>query len=307
MNYTYKQFKHDFSSDDACIDFIFDRRFGKDFKCPKCSKRNFYRVKNRKCYACSCGYQLHPLTGTIFHKSATKLSDWFFAIYLMSTSKNGVSSKELQRHLGTTYKTAWRIGSKIRKLMKQYFKMLDGTIEMDETYIGGKNKNKHIGKNKLRGRGVVSKVPVVGMISRKGQVRTEIVECADTGTLLNLIKDNIKLGSEIMTDDFRAYSKINRIGYTHKLINHSKEKYVKGDIYTNTIEGFWSQIKRSIDGTYHAVSPKHLQSYIDEFSYRYNHRFSSVSLFELLLTQLCQKHGVITRKTAPCSSVLVSS
>jgi len=115
MKYTIKQFHEQFPDDDACLDFIFKSRF-QDFVCPKCGKNDFYRVKNRKCYACTCGYQIHPLVGTVFQKSATPLTDWFFAIYLMSNSKNGLSVKELERYLGTTYKTAWRIMQKIKKL-----------------------------------------------------------------------------------------------------------------------------------------------------------------------------------------------
>ena len=125
MNYTIKQFHKDFPNDDACLDYIFKARFG-SVKCPKCGKTKFYRIKTRKCFNCACGYQIHPVSGTIFHKSDTKLTDWFFAIYLISNSKNGVSATELQRHLGTTYKTAWRIGSKIRSLMKQDNEKLNG-------------------------------------------------------------------------------------------------------------------------------------------------------------------------------------
>ncbi len=115
MGYTIKQFHKDFPNNDACLEYIFNARFGRDYTCPQCGKKGFYRVKKRKCYACAwCGYQIHPTSGTIFHKSNTKLTDWFFAIYLMSNSKNGVSATEIQRYLGTTYKTAWRIVNKIR-------------------------------------------------------------------------------------------------------------------------------------------------------------------------------------------------
>jgi predicted RNA-binding Zn-ribbon protein involved in translation (DUF1610 family) len=138
MNYTIKQFRRDFPDDNACLDYIFKNRYGLSYKCPKCGKAGFYRVRNRKCYASPCGYQVHPVAGTIFHKSDTKLTDWFFAIYLLSNSKDGVSAKELQRHLGTTYKTAWRISRQIRSLMKQDGNKLTGTIEPDETYFSGR-------------------------------------------------------------------------------------------------------------------------------------------------------------------------
>ena len=139
MIYTNKQFKKSFPDDDACLDFILKTRF-QDFKCPKCGKSKFFRVKGLKKYACRCGYQFSPLAKTIFHKSDTKLTDWFFILYLISTSKHGMSAKEIQRHLGTTYKTAWRIGKLIRSLMTQDNNKLEGDVEADEVFIGGRRR-----------------------------------------------------------------------------------------------------------------------------------------------------------------------
>src|SRR4030065_790393 len=181
MNYTIKQFRVQFPNDDACLEYIFKARFG-SIKCPVCGKTTFYRVKNRKCFNCSCGYQIHPVSGTIFHKSDTKLTDWFFAIYLLSNSKNGVSATELQRHLGTTYKTAWRINKQIRSLMKQDGNKLNGTIEADETYIGGKKRGK---------RGYADKVPVMGMVQRGGVVKSKKIVDNSTHSLLNQLRDNV--------------------------------------------------------------------------------------------------------------------
>ena len=298
MNYTIKQFKADFPTDDACLEYIFKRRFS-GFKCPKCGKSTFYRIKTRKCFNCACGYQIHPLTGTIFHKSDTKLTDWLFAIYLMSNSKNGVSAKELQRHLGTTYKTAWRIGKQIRSLMEQDNKMLDGTIEADETYIGGKKKG-------ITGRGAIGKTPVFGMVQRGGAVKSKRVSDVQTHIILKELKDNIQFGSRLITDDYTIYNKAGRIGLFHDAINHSKGKYVKDDIHTNTIEGFWSQLKRSLDGTYHSISAKHLQSYVDEFAFHYNQRLSPISVFESLLSRLCQFPDGRWYKSVPFGVPVVS-
>ena len=280
MKYTIKDFKRDFPDDNACLDYIFKNRFP-NFRCPNCGQTSFYRIKNRKQYACKCGYQISPTANTIFHKSETKLTDWFFAIYLSSQSKNGLSAKEIQRHLGCTYKTAWRIGLKIRSLMAQSNNKLSGIIEADETYVGGKTHPADKRKNK----GIV-----MAVVQRKGQVKSKHIVDNSTLSLLKVLKENIVFGSRVITDDNSAYkpNKIMRIGMFHDKINHSKKEYVKGDIYTNTIEGFFSQFKRSIDGTYHSVSLKHLQSYVDQFSFHYNNR---ISPFYELLNRLCGRLG----------------
>jgi len=280
MKYTITQFKKDFPNDDACLEYILKARFN-SFKCPNCGKKELYRVKNRKSYACSCGYQIHPVSNTIFHKSATTLTNWFFAVYLMSKSKNGVSAKELQRHLGVTYKTAWRIGKKIRGLMKQDKNKLEGTIEADETYIGG------VKRLKPSQRRDTGKATVMGIVKRGGGIRSKKIPAQQTHILLGMLADNVKFGSRLITDESKIYEKAGRIGLFHDAVNHSAKEYVRDDVYTNTIEGFFSQLKRSIDGTYHSISFKHLQSYVDEFAYHYNHRFSSVSLFHDLLYRLC--------------------
>lgn len=301
MNYTIKQFKTQFPDDKACLDYIFKARFGSDYVCPKCGKRGFYPIKKRKCYCCAwCGHQVHPVAGTIFHKSPTKLTDWFFAIYLMSNSRNGVSAKELQRHLGVTYKTAWRIANRIRSLMKQSDNSLSGTIEADETYIGGRRRG-------ITGRGALGKTPVIGMVQRGGAVKANKTDDAQTHTIIKELRDNIQFGSRLISDDYSAYSKAGRIGLFHDSINHSLGKYVKGDIHTNTIEGFWSQLKRSIDGTYHAVSAKHLQSYVNEFCFSYNQRLLPTSVFETLLSRLCGQPYLGGQKIRVLSGAKISS
>lgn len=280
MKYTIKDFKTDFPDDNACLDYIFQHRYSNDILCPHCNKTGFYRVTNRKCYACAwCGYQIHPLADTIFHKSSTKLTDWFFAIFLMSQSKNGVSAKEIERHLGCTYKTAWRMQKQIRSLMNQDGTTLEGTVELDETYIGGKAKGK-------RGRGAEGKTPVFGMVQRESIVKAHVVENTKAKTVMPILRKNVRIGTNVITDEFQTYKPLKSHGFKHDVINHEKEGYARGNVHTNTIEGFWSQMKRSIDGTYHSVSPKYLQTYVDEFAYRYNHRVSCVPLFRLLLGRL---------------------
>jgi|SRR3989344_254043 len=270
MKYSIKQFKRDFPTDETCLDYIFKLRYPK--------AQGYYKVKARKCYSHkTTRHQIHPLAGTIFHKSSTSLCDWFFAIYLFAGAKNGVSAKELQNHLSCTYKTAWRIGHQIRSLMEQGTNPLTGIVEADETYIGGKRKGGHAMKEKT---------PVVGVVQRKGGVRAKVVDQAHTGNILGNIADNVEFGTRLMSDDNRIYRKTKRLGMFHESVNHSKGEFGRGDVYTNTIEGFWSQMKRSIDGTYHAVSAKHLQKYVDEFAYRYSHRSSAQPIFLQMLNAL---------------------
>lgn len=280
MRYTIKDLKKDYPNDDVCLDSIFQNRYGDVKDCPSCGVVNtkFYRVRGRKCYACEhCGYQLHPLAQTIFHKSSTPLTDWFFAIYLFSVAKNGVSAKEIERHLGVTYKTAHRMARQIRKLMEDE-NTLSGDVEIDETYIGGTRKMKHKYDNKSA---------VFGMVERNGMVSAKHVKSTGARVLLPEIVKTIKIGSTIHSDEWQAYKTLNRRGYTHTTVNHSNLEYVRGSAYTNTIEGFWSQLKRSLDGTYHAVSPKYLQLYVNEFVFRYNLR--GVAVYPVLLEQASKR------------------
>lgn len=267
MRYTIKDFHKQYPDDDACLEAVFQDRFGKVKDCPKCGvvDTKFYRVKKRQCYACMhCGYQLHPLANTIFRKTTTPLKDWFYAIYLFSVAKNGVSAKELERHLGVTYKTAWRMATQIRKLMAQDNEKLSGNIEVDETYIGGKEKGKRIT--------VQNKQAVFGIVERYGRVKAEQVRSSGARVLLPIIETSVEPDVQIYSDEWRAYSSLKKRGYTHTTVNHSTLEYVRGIAHTNTIEGFWSQLKRSLDGTYHAVSPKYLQSYLNQFVFYYNYR-----------------------------------
>jgi len=279
MRYTINDFNKDFKDDDACLEYVFSQRYGKDYECPKCHKTGFYRVKERKCYACACAYQLHPLAGSIFHKSSTSLRNWFFAVFLISTSKNGVAAKEIQRQLGVTYKTAWRMQKQIRLLMRPESSKLCGIVEIDDTYIGGK----HSGK---RGRGASGKTPVLGMVERQGDVKADVVKNMKKKTLMPIIQEYIEEKSTVYTDEFKSYASMNKAGFEHDFVKHGIKEYVRGDIHTNTIEGFWSQLKRSINGTHHSVSLKHLQLYVDEFAWRYNHRSLKIPFFCLLLQRV---------------------
>ncbi len=281
--YTVDNLHEQFPNDDVCLDFMFNQQYGNLAACAKCGVVNprYYRVRGRKCYACNdCGYQLSPLANTIFHKSDTSLKKWFYAIFLFGVGKNGVSAKEIERHLGVTYKTAWRMAKQIRLMMQQGDNPLSGVVEVDETYIGGKH---------LRQGMLDNKTAVIGMVEKKkgtGQVKAMATKRADATVALPFIRAMAKQGSEIQSDESTIYHRVKR-EYVHRFINHSKEEYSKNGISTNTIEGFWSQMKRSIDGTYHCVSPKYLQFYVDEFVYRYNHR--DVAAFPALLTAVVRR------------------
>jgi transposase len=276
--YTIDTLHQQFPDDDACLDFMFAKQYGKLPACHKCGvvEPRYYRVRGRKCYACNdCGYQLSPLANTIFHKSETPLKKWFYAIYLFSVGKNGVSAKEIERHLGVTYKTAWRMVKQIRLMMQENSSNpLSGIVEADETYIGGKAKLDKKYDNKTA---------IVGIIEEKkgeGKIKAFATKQADATVTLPFLRANIAAGSILHTDDSRIYSRVKR-DFTHEFVNHSKLEFARDGVHTNTIEGFWGQLKRSLDGTYHCVSPKYLQYYVNEFVYRYNHR--NVAAFPALM------------------------
>lgn len=272
MRFTVKQFNERFPTDDACLDYMFAQAYGSMPACLKCGvvDPRYYRVRGRKCFECKdCGYQLHPLAGTIFHKSSTSLRDWFYVIYLFSVAKNGVSAKEVERHLGVTYKTAWRIAKQVRSLMMQTSNPLTGIAEVDETYIGGKHRRNGMFSNKTA---------VIGIVEKKkdsGQIKAFATKQANATVALPFLHSSIAAGTIVHSDESRIYTRVKRT-FDHEFVNHSKLEYVRAGVHTNTIEGFWGQLKRSIDGTYHCVSPKYLQLYVNEFVYRYNHRRSPV-------------------------------
>lgn len=270
MRYTIARLNREFPNEDACLKFLFEARQLK--ACPRCgTEPKFYKLKGRKCYSCMhCALHIYPTAGTIFHKSETPLKSWFFAIFLFGNSKNGVSAKELERHLGVTYKTAWRMARQIRSLMDSGTDPLGGIVEVGETYIGGRSNS--AGRFKY-------KTAVIGMAEKaKGTSRVKAITSpkANAAIALPFIRASIKASTEVQTDESRIYSRVHH-EYVHKSVVHSKGQYVDGDTHTNTIEGFWSQMKRSIDGTYHCVSPKHLQLYVNEFVYCYNLRNELVS------------------------------
>jgi transposase-like protein len=289
--YSLMEFMSEFPDDATCLEWLWRNRYspnGSEAHCPKCEQeRTFTRYETsqqRQSWTCNaCGHHLHPTAGTIFHKSSTSLHLWFYAMYLMTSTRCGISAKQLERELGVTYKTAWRMAHLIRhKLMTQNagpFENGEG-IEVDETYIGGRRRN---GRRGRPARGEKGPVPVLGLVQRKGRVAAMTVEHVNHAYIYPHIMERVLPASTVYTDELPLYRSLGSDGYDHRRIMHSERVYVSGDVHTNTIEGFWSLVKRGIGGVYHAVSAKHLQGYLNEYAWRYNQRNESRAQFLSLL------------------------
>jgi transposase-like protein len=277
---TVQDFFKKFPDDETCLEHLMMLRFGNPLYCPKCgAEGQFAKLKKLPAYACpTCGHHIHPMVGTPFERSRTPLQKWFYAMYLFTTSRHGVPAKELQRQLGVTYKTAWRMGHELRKYMANVDgdPPLGGHVEVDEMYFGGKRKGK-------RGRGASGKSIVFGMVERGGDVITRVVPNARSKTLYPHIIKGIEPGSIISTDEWVAYKSLPKIGYRHGVVDHSRDQWVNGEVHTNTIEGLWAMLKRSIRGTHIHVSRKHLPKYLGEFEYRWNMRHAPETMFARLL------------------------
>jgi transposase-like protein len=281
-----RTFFKQFPTDDACLEHLFNVRFGQGHECSKCKRSTkWYKLTNEQAYSCpNCGNHLHPQVGTIFEKSRTPLQLWFYAIFLFTTSRHGVSAKELQRQLGVTYKTAWRMGS----LIREHMAAIDGDIpiggegevvEVDETYVGGYKKG-------AKGR-PIDKAIVFGMIERGGDVVVKVVPNVTAKTLHGEIEAHVEKGTEIHADGYRSYNGLDDKGYDLKRIT-TKEygKYVGPDGESvNAIENFWRHLKCSIIGTHNNVSPKHLERYAKEFEYRFNRRMRPETMLGELLSR----------------------
>lgn len=279
--YTFKQFQEDYPDDAACLAQIMQIQYGGDeTECQICNRRRrFHPMTNRRAYACQeCGHHIYPCAGTIFHKSSTKLSIWFFAMYLMTSTRHGVAAKEIERQTGVTYKTAWRICHELRKLMASadHQGPLSGHVEIDETYVGGVAKG---GATKA----FTNKTVVFAMVERNGKMRAGPVPDVSQYTLEPIIRENVLPGTIISTDEHPSYNDLKNSGYLHETVNHSAKEYVRGIHHTNTLEGHWSHFKRAVRGTHIHISSKHMWKYVAEFSYRRNMRHSQWGMFSLLI------------------------
>lgn len=294
-DYSLMEFMQEFPNDDACLEWLWRNRYSADgltARCPKCERdREFSRYatkQQRQSWTCTaCGHHLHPTAGTIFHKSSTSLHLWFYAMYLMTSTRCGISAKQLERELGVTYKTAWRMAYLIRnKLMVQDAGPFVGAgpVEMDEAYIGGRRKGMHTATGRP-GQDDHTKTPVFGMVQRRGRVVAVPVRSVQGATLLPHVIERVLPAATVYTDEMRSYDALSHSNrkYNHHRIKHAERVYVSGDVHTNTIEGFWSLVKRGLDGVYHSVSRKHLLGYLNEYAWRYNQRLEPRTRFRSLI------------------------
>lgn len=277
--YSIKDFEKQFPDDDACLEWIKNYLYPDGIYCKTCEMVTPHsKLSNIPVYSCNrCGRHIHPMAGTIFQDTRTPLKSWFYAMFLMSATKCGISAKQLERELGVTYKTAYRIFKQIRSLMQDTEQQVCGEIEVDETYIGGRTR----GNDKLR-----NKTAVLGIVQRKGAMFSKKVRNVKSSTIIPIIKDKVLKYSLVYTDELPTYNKLDENHYFHHKVDHHKKEYVKGKAHTNTLESFWGNMKRGIDGVHHYVSKKHLQMYVDEYVFRYNHRGDDKPIFLTVLERI---------------------
>ena len=276
---TVKEFFARYPDEATCLEHIFEVRFGLRHVCSACGvEGTFHKLTTRRAYSCSsCGDHVYPTAGTVFQDTRTPLQIWFYAIYLFVTTRHGVSGKELQRTLGVTYKTAWRMGQHIRMLMAKAdtYHPMTGHVEADETFVGGVARGQEMG--------LTNKTIVVGFKERGGRVHAEKVKNRRMNTLQELVWEHIVPGSRVSTDEMPSYNLLNRDGYIHESVNHHAKEYVRGDTHTNGIESFWRLFKQSIKSTHIHVSDKYMDRYLREFTFRSNHRQMTNAMFDLII------------------------
>jgi len=271
--YTIKDLQTDFPTNDVALEFIFNAVHSKDCSCGGTYKK----VKDRKQYQCSkCRFQIAPTAGTIFHKSATDLTTWLYAIFVFSNAKSGISAKELERQIGVTYKCAYRMLKQIREALSQDSDKLDGDVEMDAGYFGGKQQ---LGAGK-QAHAIASKNIVLAAVSRGGNMKAMIMPNLGKQAHDAFLTQNVAKTARLLTDGAAVYK---NAGYQNEQVIHSKKEYARGDVHINTVESFFGHVKRSITGTYKTISKAQLQSYLDSFVFHYNNRHSDTERFGVLL------------------------
>lgn len=288
---TYNRFLELFPHNDACLEYLKSKFFADGSECPKCGKSSkFHRIKGRSAYSCQyCGHHVYPTAGTIFHKSTVSLQLWFFAVYLMSSTRCGISAKQLEREIGVTYKTAHRMFKQIRTLLSDEGEdQLSGDVEVDESAYGGKPRAYET-RNKLGRISKTHKPTVLAMVERRGRVRALVIPDRGTRSIHMAVKEHVLEDSMLFTDEWNAYTTIAPNYRGHRRIKHKAKVYVDGETHTQTVEGFFGLFKNGVRGVYHAISTDYLQAYLDEYAFRYNRRNSSKPMFWAMLDRV-QEH-----------------
>jgi transposase-like protein len=285
------EFMRKYPDDAACLDALWREKYAPDghhAHCSRCDReRKFHRTTTRASFTCdTCGLHVHPMKGTIFEKSTTSLQLWFYAMYLMASTRCGISAKQLERELGVTYKTAHRMMKRIRTelMTDEGDEPLSGDVEIDETSWGGRPRNKLASMSEVA-KFREAKTTVLGMVERDGRVRARVIASRRGPALSREVRANVLPTSIIFTDDWQAYKPLRREYLDHKIINHSAGVYVQGSTHTNTIEGFFGNLKTGMRGAYKKVLPRYLQSYLNEYAWRYNARYDGRAMFAQLLAR----------------------
>lgn len=281
---TYSRFLELFPDNDACLEYLKEKFYPDGVECPGCGKATkFHKIRSRSAYSCQyCRYQAYPTAGTIFHKSTTSLQMWFWAIFLMSSTRCGISAKQLEREIGVSYPTAHRMFKQIRSLLSDDDGTpLTGEVESDETFIGGKPR---VSRPMSRSLHLSRKIPVFGSVERQGKVIAKVGRFRNEA--MGHIRSYVLPEAIIYTDDYPGYRGLDQTHPKHQRINHSEKIYVKGSVHTQSIEGFFALLKNGIRGVYHSVSTKYLQSYLDEYSFRYNRRDGEQPIFWAILDRV---------------------